>query len=204
MNPGIPSCRNLSPPVAAPLCSCPCSSRGWGLPAQPNPGTLLLGQARCRVWKVQIHKPREAHRALPQPQGAQRGSGNAPAALASDRQDNPDKTHPSDTILFPDCRWQLHSNSMDLLENSVLYFSRWVWLDFGVGCLRVFFVLFCLVWVCLGFFTIFIQTALMAVQNSWLGMPVLLLKSLLIIDIANSASAGQCWQTAGLPQQLWE
>lgn len=47
---------------------------------------------------------------------------------------------------------------------------------------------FCLIWVCLGLFTIFIQTALMAVYNSRLGMLVLLLESLLIIDIANSAS----------------
>lgn len=60
---------------------------------------------------------------------------------------------PGDTILVPDFRWQLHSKSTDPLENSVSYFSRWVWLDFGVGCLGDFFVcFFCLVWVCLRFF----------------------------------------------------
>lgn len=79
-----------------------------------------------------------------------------------------------DTILSPDFRWQLRSKSMDPLDNCILYFGRWVCLDFGVGCLGFFW--FCLVWVCLGFFTIFIQTALMAVYNSRLGMLVLLFK----------------------------
>lgn len=174
MNTGIPSCRKLTRPAAA-----PCPLWRWGCP------TLLLslqlhgaGTSRhsktpsyssSRLGKVHGLKGTkfinlERHKS---------SQSSAPTSVSPGRiwecslspgqwQDTLLTKPPCDTILFPDFRWQLHSKSMDLLENSILYFSRWVWLDYGVGCLGWVF-LFCLVWVCLGFFTIFIQTASMAV-----------------------------------------
>lgn len=141
--------------------------------SRQNPrATLSPGKEFERYW---IHKPREAQE-LPElcpthnePREHRRGSGNAPSALASSqRQDRLLTKSPWDTILVPDFRWQLHSKSMDLLENCILYLSRWVWLGFFFG----------FVWFGLGLFTIFIETALMAVYNSRLGVLVLLSKVL--------------------------
>lgn len=147
--------------------SCECPTLLLSLQLQglsQSPRSPPVGQERCRVGKVQIHKPREAQE-LPELCPASGSSGEdlgmflQPWPGTGQLLTNPWCHHP-----VPYFRWQLHSNSMDLLESSGLYFSRWVWLDFGVGCLGcLVFCLFCLVWVCLCFFTIFIQTALMAV-----------------------------------------
>lgn len=170
INPGILSWRKLIPPapqghssttaqgllctggVTAPLCSHHCSSTGAGTSLQAKPRSYPFSrQGKVQGFeRYQIHKPREAQE-LPElcpshnePREHRRGSGNAPSALASSQQQDRLLTKsPWDTILGLDFRWQLHSKSMDLLENCILYFSRWVWLDFGfgVGCLGVFLVL---------------------------------------------------------------
>lgn len=145
-------------PGSAPLCCCPCTP---GLSQSPR--TPPAGQERCRVGKVQIHKPREAQE-LPELCPASGSSGEDLGMLLQPWPGTGQLlTKPWCHPPVPYFRWQLHSH-MDLLESSGLYFSRWVWLDFGVGCLGCLgFCLFCLVWVCLCFFTISIQTALMAV-----------------------------------------
>lgn len=172
INPGILSWRKLIPPAAAPgpfQHHCPRTALHWRCHCPTLLPSLQLNGSRdltpgktpelpplSRQGKVQgferyqIHKPREAQE-LPElcpnhnePREHRRGSGNAPSALASSQQQDRLLTKsPWDTILGLDFRWQLHSKSMDLLENCILYFSRWVWLDFGfgVGCLGVFLVL---------------------------------------------------------------
>lgn len=166
--------------------------------SRQNPrATLSPGKEFERYW---IHKPREAQE-LPElcpnhnePREHRRGSGNAPSALASSqRQDRLLTKSPWDTILVPDFRWQLHSKSMDLLENCILYLSRWVWLGFFW---------FCLVWV--GAFYNLYRDCFDGSLQFQTGCACATFKSLVMIDIANSASPGQCWQTAGLSQHFWQ
>lgn len=131
-------------------CDCPTLllslqlSRGWGL--TPKNPWVFLGQERCRGLKGTKFINLERHKSSQSSAPITMSSGSTgeiwECSFSPGQWQNTLLTKSlCDTILFPDFRWQLHSKSMDLLENCILYFSRWVWVDFGVGCLGGVFVL---------------------------------------------------------------
>lgn len=204
------SALEVSLPHSAPVTA---AQREPGPHSRQNPGaTLSLGKERCRGLKGTKFINLERHKSSQSSAPATMSPGSTGEDLGMLLQPWPAASNRTGSSQNP-----LGTPSWALISDGSSTPKAWIFWrtvfcisvgEFGLILVLVWdvwgFFWFCLVWVCLGFFTIFTQTALMAVYNSRLGMLVLLSKSLVMTDIANSASPGQCWQTAGLSQQFWQ